>query len=152
MKITLLTLLLVVACGMPEGGDPTTTTTVPASSGDQPIDNGNGDGIPTPRLPVAGNVDGEVWITGADLRIAESYPIQVFLGVEGDKPTPCHEVFWTVEDDGDAVRVEMISQTAPDTICVQVIESFMVTVPLGSWEGEERDVYLNGELVGSFQS
>jgi hypothetical protein len=82
----------------------------------------------------------------------ESFPIQVMLDVTGDKPTPCHEVFWTVEDTGEAIEIDMISQIALGQQCAQVIEQFIIAVPLGSWAEESRDVYLNGELVGSFDS
>jgi hypothetical protein len=97
-------------------------------------------------------VNGEVWITSTDLLIAESYPIQVSLKVEGEKPTPCHEIFWTVEDTGETIEITMISQVNPDQSCAQVIEPFMISVPLGSWAEESRDVTLNGESVGSFDS
>jgi hypothetical protein len=33
-----------------------------------------------------------------------------------------------------------------------VIEEFIIAVPLGSWAEEARDVFLNGEQVGSFES
>ncbi|HSK06762.1 MAG TPA: hypothetical protein VK990_04520 [Acidimicrobiia bacterium] len=163
-KASLLLALVVVvtACGLPNpagGGDgQVTTTTVDPdqpvdSDGDEPITDPVPVGsVPNPRPPIPGNIDGEVWITGADLRIMESYPIQVMLDVSGEKPTPCHEVFWTAEDDGAAIRIEMISQVASDQVCAQMIEPFTIAVPLGSWEGEDREVQLNDEVVGSFQS
>ena len=157
-QLLILALVLVAACGEPNdvGGTqpPLTTTTV---SPDQPVDS-NGDepgpvgSIPMPRPPIDGNEDGEVSITGADLRIMESFPIQVMLDVNGEKPTPCHEIFWTVEDTGEVIEIEMISQVASDQECAQVIEPFTIAVPLGSWAGESRAVELNGELVGSFES
>lgn len=161
-------ILTVAACGGASGGDyglaSTTTSTSPASttstnpdepvdSGDEPIaEPGPPGSIPQPRPPIAGNVDGDVWVATADLRIMESFPIQVMLDVTGDKPTACHEVFWTVTDDGEVISIEMISQIASDQQCAQVIEEFAVAVPLGSWSGETRDVQLNGQDVGSFES
>jgi hypothetical protein len=157
--------LIVAACGDPDDvggggtGVPASTTTTPAP--DQPVDSGGDEpmfepgpvgSIPEPRPPIDGGTDGEVWITGAELRIMESFPIQVMLDVTGDKPTPCHEVFWTVEDTGEAIEIDMISQIALGQQCAQVIEQFIIAVPLGSWAEESRDVYLNGELVGSFDS
>ena len=147
-------LVLIAACGDPSvvGGTqpPLTTTTV---SPDEPVGGpGPVGSIPMPRPPIDGNIDGEVTITSADLRIMESFPIQVALDVSGEKPTPCHEVFWTVEDTGEIIEIEMISQVASDQACAQVIEPFTIAVPLGSWEGESRDVELNGEAVGSFES
>ena len=153
--LLLLTFVVVmVACGEPEDvggvdGGNTTTTVDP----DEPItEPGPVGSIPQPRLPIDGNIDGEVWVTGADLRIMESYPIQVMLDVTGDKPTSCHEIFWTVDDTGEAIEIEMISQIASDQSCAQVIEQYVSAVPLGSWADETRDVYLNGELLGSFES
>lgn len=151
------------ACGAPVepggGGDsvPTTTRFDPdepvGSNGDEPIaEPGPPGSIPEPRPPIEGNIDGEVWVTGADLRIMESFPIQVMLDVSGEKPTPCHEIFWTVDDDGEVIEIEMISQVATDAMCAQVIEPFTIAVPLGSWAGESREVRLNAELVGSFDS
>lgn len=160
--LLIMALVLVAACGEPNGlggtQPPLTTTTV---SPDQPVDS-NGDepigepgpvgSIPVPRPPLDGNVDGEVWITGADVRILESFPIQVMLDVSGEKPTPCHEIFWSVEDTGEVIEIDMISQVASDQACAQVIEPFTIAVPLGTWEGETREIQLNGESVGSFES
>ena len=158
--------LLFAACGDPAvvgGGDGTSSTlgTTTTSNPDEPVDDGGDQpivepgppgSIPEPRPPIGGNVDGEVWITSADLRIMESYPIQVMLDVSGDKPTACHEIFWTAEDDGEHIDIAMISQIAPDQVCAQVIEPFTIAVPLGSWAEESREVRLNGEVVGSFES
>lgn len=163
MTIVALALLLVAACGGGvDTGGPGPTAAPTTVGGDQPVDSGDGDEpitdplppgeIPEPRPPIDGSIDGEVTIAMADLRIAESYPIQVSLWVEGDKPTPCHEVFWTVDDDGETISIQMISQIAADQQCTQVIEPFMISVPLGSWAGESRSVELNGEVVGSFDS
>lgn len=155
--------IAVAACATPEvvdgsGGESPPTTVNP----DQPVDSGGGDqpiaepgpvgSIPEPRPPIEGSIDGEVWVTSADLRIMESFPVQIMVDVTGDKPTPCHEIFWTVEDDGEAIEIEMISQIASDQTCAQVIEQFIIAVPLGSWADETREVFINGELVDSFET
>ena len=161
--LLLVTLVVVIAaCANPEviggtDGGGTTMTLDP----DQPVDSGGDEpitepgpvgSIPEPRAPIDGSIDGEVWVTSTDLRVMESFPIQVMLDVTGDKPTPCHEVFWTAEDRGDVIEIEMISQVASEQSCAQVVEQFIVAVPLGSWADEAREVYLNGDLVGSFES
>jgi hypothetical protein len=155
-------LLFISACGGAEplggDGDGLTTTTVDLdepvdSDGDQPIvEPGPVGSIPEPRPPIDGNIDGEVWISSAELRIMESYPIQVMLDVTGEKPTSCHEIFWTVEDTGNTIDIEMISQITADQVCAQAIAEFSIAVPLGSWADESREVFLNGESVGSFDS
>jgi hypothetical protein len=159
-----LLMVLLAACGGGEGsgGDPTTTLP-PATTTDpeQPVDSGGDEPItdplppgevPNPRPPIAGSIDGEVTISSADLLIMESFPIQVSLQVEGEKPSPCHEVFWTAEDTGEAIEIDMISQVSSDQSCAQVIEPFAISVPLGSWADESRDVILNDVEVGSFDS
>jgi len=158
-------LTLLAACGGAElgsGGDSSTTSTTSTTvSPDEPVDSGGDEpiaepgpvgSIPEPRPPIDGNISGEVSITSTDLLIMESYPIQVNLQVEGEKPTPCHEIFWTVEDTGERIEITMISQVNSDQSCAQVIEPFMISVPLGSWAEESREVFLNGESVGSFDS
>jgi len=151
-----------VACASPEvigdGGDAAPTTSIDPdqpvdSGGDEPIvEPGEVGSIPEPRPPIDGNVDGEVWVTGADVRIMESFPVQIMLDVTGEKPTPCHEIFWTVDDDGEVIEIEMISQVAAEQVCAEVIEPFTIAVPLGSWAGESREIELNGEIVGSFET
>jgi len=146
--------------GVGAGGDPGATTTT--IDPDQPVDSGDGDepivepgppgSVPEPRPPLEDGIDDAVLVTGTDLRIMESYPIQVILQVDGEKPTPCHEIFWSVDDDGEVIYIDMISQVAPEAICAQVVEPFSIAVPLGSWAGESREIRLNGEGVGSFDS
>jgi hypothetical protein len=149
-KILISVLLLVTACGL-DGGAAETSTTI--TGGDEPITGPMPTGeIPEPRPPIPGNIDGEVFVSSASLVIAESFPIKVSLQVEGEKPTPCHEIFWTTEDDGETITVSMISQIAPDQACAQVIEPFMISVPLGSWAEASREVVLNGQPMGSFDS
>jgi hypothetical protein len=163
--IALMVVLILAACGGAElgsaGDSPAPTTTSTTLAPDEPVDSGGDEpiagpgpvgSIPEPRPPIDGTISGEVSITSADLLIMESFPIQVSLRVEGEKPTPCHEVFWTVEDSGERIEITMISQVNSDQACAQVIEPFMISVPLGSWADESRDVHLNGELVGSFDS
>ncbi|MGH8926355.1 MAG: hypothetical protein ACRDWA_17280 [Acidimicrobiia bacterium] len=143
-----------VACTALDGGSSETPTSADAvDPGDQPIAEPSEPGmIPEPRPPIPGNIDGPVMIASSGLRIMESFPIQVMVNVEGEKPNPCHEIFRSVEDTGEAIEIEMISQTASDQNCAQVIKPFIIAVPLGRWQGESREVMLNGDLVGSFAS
>jgi hypothetical protein len=155
-------ILFAVGCGDPgQVGTPDEPATTSTPGPDAPVDSGGDEpiadpdvvnSVPEPRPPIDGSLDGQVWVDSADLRIMESYPIQVVLDVSGEKPTPCHEIFWTVSDDGRTIAIEMISQVASDQSCVQVIEEFTIAIPLGSWAEESRDVELDGELVGSFDS
>ena len=126
------------ACGGDSATTPTSTTappfTVPPG-----LDN------PVP----AGWIESSFEPATVDLLVMESFPMQVRLDVGGDLPTPCHRPFWTVVDDGNTVDVTIVSATATDQVCIQVIEPVEFSIPLGDY-ADSRVVTVNGEEIGSF--
>jgi hypothetical protein len=134
-KIIALSVLVLglAACG---GGSGTTPTTAPVPSG---LDN------PVP----AGWIESPFQPTTVDLLVMESFPMQVRLYVAGDLPTPCHQPFWTVVDDGATIAVTIVTATAPDQVCIQVIEPVEFSIPLGDYS-DARVVTVNGAEIGSF--
>lgn len=95
-----------------------------------------------------------VYINTQDLLVAESYPVQIFLQVTGDMPTPCHEFRSQVAEPDEQKRIYVTawSESDPNAACVQVLEPFDESIPItieGAAEGSYT-VYLNGELVGEF--
>lgn len=97
---------------------------------------------------------GPVHINSTDLLVAESYPVQIFLHVTGDLPTPCHEFQSQVAapDEQNRIYVTAWSESDPTAICIQVLEPFNVNLPIrmeGAADGTYT-VWLNGELVGEF--
>ncbi len=155
-KITLLLVLALVlsACGPAatgsQGGSPDMDTPV---TSDQDT--------PTPSAPPyavkAGDANlsrGNVFIDSADLVVRESYPPQISLLLEGGLPTPCHQLRVVVAqpDAENRIMVEAYSVVDPAAICIQVIEAFSQAVEMGTYASGHYSVYVNGELVGEFDS
>ena len=134
---------------------------------DQPVTQEPSDGV----LPPPGNVDvsenpyapqsgdnalssGNVYLDSTDLLILESYPIQVNLYLSGTLPTPCNHLRVVVpETDADnRIYIEVYSVTDPNAMCIQVLEPFDTTISLGSFPSGHYEVYVNGELIGEFDS
>lgn len=86
--------------------------------------------------------------------IAMSYPPQVFLQLTGALPTPCHQLRVKVAkpDAQNRIQVEVYSVVDGSLICIQVLESFDVNVPLGSFPPGKYTIWVNGQSVGEFES
>ncbi len=124
-----------------------------------PPTNGNNDlvagGERSPLEPLPNEADmvrDGVQITSAEVLLLESFPVQVRLNVSGNLPTPCHMLRAEVNepDTQNRIEVELYSLVEPDVICIQVIQPFESTIPLGEYPPGGYQVYLNGELVGEF--
>jgi hypothetical protein len=89
-----------------------------------------------------------VYVDSTEILSLESFPVQVRLAVLGSVPTPCHEVLWEVDDFGWAVDVRLWSEHDRARTCIQVLEPFEVSIPLGSFESASKPVLLNGEQIG----
>lgn len=71
---------------------------------------------------------------------------RVELGIEGTKPTPCHEVGWVASPGGEVTIWSEAPE--PGVACAQVIEPFSITIDLGPLESG-TEVVVNGEVVGT---
>lgn len=144
--------LILGACAGSAGTPGTPPSETPAP--DTPV--GSGEVTPEPTEPPAEGPRGQAYVEGTELRIMESYPIQVDLHVEGNLPTPCHRFDSQVEVDREAGRIDVQifsrEPTDEDLNCIQRLEPFEENVRLGSFEGGSFDVYVNGEMVGSFDA
>jgi len=89
-----------------------------------------------------------VYIDATEILVLESYPVQVRLVVRGALPTPCHGAVWQVDDRGDSIPIVLWSEADPELACAQVLEPFVITIPLGSFESSHSPVLLNGEPIG----
>jgi hypothetical protein len=103
---------------------------------------------PTPLGPV--RVRGPVFVESSEILMLESFPVQVRLHVAGTLPTPCHELMWDVADPDEEGRilVDLYSESDPGLACIQIIEPFDVSIPLGSYAEGSFTVWLNAEKVG----
>ncbi len=162
-KVLLFVLLLLTACvpaiatGTPVANtvstipSETTVTNLPEEtmSPNEPIEN--------PFAPKPGDVKltrGNVFIQEASLMIRESYPPQISLSLKGELPTPCNQLrveFGQPTEDND-INVGIYSMVDPDLMCIQVTKPFEENVALGTFPSGHYSIYVNGELVGEFDS
>jgi hypothetical protein len=177
----LLLALLVTACG-DRAPVPTSLVTEAPQPDDQspypnPIDRINVDSIPwypapgTPGAPAPGMVmttgfepqsgdaslsRGEVYLEldSSQLLIMESYPLQVLAILSGSLPDPCHRlrVAVTAADADNRINLEVYSLANSSESCAMVLEPFVASIPLGTYSGGHFSVYVNGELLGEFDS
>jgi len=177
----LLLALLVSACGDRAPVSTSVITEAPLPDAQSPypnpIDRINVDSIPwypapgTPGAPAPGMVmttgfepqpgdvsltRGEVYLEldSSQLLIMESYPLQVIAILSGNLPDPCHRLRVTVTaaDANNRIDLQVYSLTSIDAVCATVLEPFAASIPLGTYSGGHFSVYVNGELLGEFDS
>lgn len=93
---------------------------------------------------------GEVFIDSQEVQVVEGVPPQYQLVVTGSLPTPCHELRAVVDvpDEQDQIDVQLFSLVDPSVMCIQVLEAFEATIPLGSFPSNSYTVWVNGEAAG----
>lgn len=107
--------------------------------------------------PQPGDADllrGEVYLDSTELLTLESFPLQFMLSLKGSLPTPCHQLRVAVSppDPENIIRVDVYSVTDPDTICIQILQTFEVNFPLGSYPTGHYTVWVNGKQVTEFDT
>lgn len=112
-----------------------------------------GEPYPAPFLPRAGDLTmnrGNVFIDSSEILTLESFPPQFRLFIEGNLPTPCHELRADVSEPtaDNQIDVDVYSVVDPDVMCIQVLEPFSESIPLEDLPGGTYNVALNGERVG----
>jgi hypothetical protein len=86
-----------------------------------------------------------VSIDSVDVRIAESYPVQIFVDVNGYLPDPCWNAMEpSVEQDGNRFEVEIVAERKADEMCPQVIEDYEYVIALGSPDPGDYVINVNG--------
>ncbi len=128
-----------------EPANPDSTAVSPGRPGETPAAN--------PYAPQPGDVNlelGGVFISEKGLLTLESFPPQYMLAFSGDLPTPCNDLRVKVgaPDAGGQIVVEAYSVIDNTMACIQVLEPFSVSIPLGSFADGKYTVLLNGEVVG----
>lgn len=93
---------------------------------------------------------GGVFLDSMDVVQRESYPVQLALVLQGNLPTPCHELRAEVAepDEQGRIVVDVYSLFDPEEVCIQVLQPFKETVELGSYTQGTFTVWVNGEQVG----
>ena len=97
---------------------------------------------------------GEAFIDSTDLLVMESYPVQIMLTLRGSLPTPCNQlrVVASPPNKKNRIMVDVYSVIDTGQICIQVLEPFDVNIGLGSFPTGHYTVWINGEMVGEFDS
>ncbi|MEZ4736992.1 MAG: hypothetical protein R3E79_58675 [Caldilineaceae bacterium] len=77
------------------------------------------------------SVGGVAMVGTIDVRILESFPVQVQVVVQGDLPDGCTEIDeGIVEQEGDRFDVTLTTQRPADALCTQVIMPYEYIIPL----------------------
>jgi hypothetical protein len=108
---------------------------------------------PASQLPDSW-VRGQVYLDRTDLLILESHPLQFMLVLQGNLPTPCHElrVDVSLPDEQNKVMVEVYSVVDPSVICIQVLAPFETNHALGSFPAGHYTLWINGNQVAEFDA
>lgn len=75
--------------------------------------------------------DAPFYLDQAGVQVAESYPVQLFLEVSGNAPTPCHQVAYTIDSQPGEIQVD-ITTVAGEGMCAQMLQPHTFVIPLGT--------------------
>ncbi len=91
-------------------------------------------------------------VVKSEILMLESYPMQITLTIEGTLPTPCHHLRAKVNppDADNHINVEVYSMVDPGEICIQVLQEYKSSIPLGSYEAGTYTIMINGQKAGEF--
>lgn len=116
---------------------------------------GTGDGSSTSpsSQPVLAETTGDspFYLESVSVRVAESFPVQLFLDVSGNAPTPCHSVAYAVQKSDDRIAVTITSQSSGQA-CAQVLDPRQLVVPLGPSDLPVTVDVNDGEYVTTVRS
>lgn len=153
LPVVTVLVMAAVACGLDEGTSSGITQTGITTATDPVTDTTTATG-PAPVEETTTTIEADeptaedppAHIRSVEVSVLESFPPQVSVAIEGDHPTPCHETFTEVTEDGSDYTV-MVRSVAPEpgSVCAQVIEPFEVVVPIGDgFEPGDYTVTVNG--------
>ncbi len=86
--------------------------------------------------------------------LRDSLPVQASLDLKGSLSDPCHQlrIVGTRDDVKKQVNLEVYSLFTPGSACITVIKTFSATLSLGDYASGHYTVYVNGQIVGEFDS
>jgi hypothetical protein len=150
LTILFIAILILAACA------PAATETMDPNT---PVDSNSTPEQPSelPIRPQPGDDNlqrGNAFINESSLLIRESYPPQIAIMLSGDLPTPCHQLRAEVgePDAENKIMVNVYTVVDPNMMCIQVLKPFDETVELGTFPSGHYSVWLNGEMIGEFDS
>jgi len=86
------------------------------------------------------------------LQVGKGFPEPVDLILKGSLPDPCHQLRVVVSSTSTSsnINVKVYSVFNPQSVCISVLQPFIVAIPLGFFTGGLHAVYINGLLFGKF--
>lgn len=104
-----------------------------------------------PEIDDESLIRGEAFVNESQIIVQENAPHQHLLRLSGALPTPCHQLRVLLPEPDELARiwVEVYSLSDPAEICIQVLEPFEASIPLGEFSPREYEVLVNGDLIGS---
>jgi len=96
----------------------------------------------------------QAFLDSVNLLTLESYPLQFSLALAGNLPTPCNHLRVAVSppDAENKIMVNVYSVADPNAVCIQMLEPFEVSLPLGSFPSGHYTLWVNGEQVAEFDA
>jgi hypothetical protein len=93
-------------------------------------------------------------IESTELLTMESYPLQFMLSIQGNLPTPCHQLARGSQSAGCGKQGGRgcVFGDKPRCHLHQVLQPFDTNVSLGSFPAGAYTLWVNGEMVAEFQS
>ncbi|MFW6096664.1 MAG: hypothetical protein ACOC9Z_01240 [Chloroflexota bacterium] len=141
-------LILIAACTAPPGGEPAadidpTPTELPTEAPDDPVSSDDPTATPAPD-PDPGEEEmiiQDAVITGVDIAIMESFPLQASAQIDGELGDGCTELApIETEREGDTFYITMQTMRPADAVCTMELRFFSESVRLDI-EGLEAGTY-----------
>ena len=116
--------------------------------------------LPLPESPFAPQPGdaalqrGPVFLDATELLQLESYPIQINVHLQGELPSPCHQlrVVVSAPDAQNQIQLDVYSLAEPNAVCVAMTQPFDENISLGSFPAGKYTVWVNGVMIGEFNS
>jgi len=110
-----------------------------------------------PVFPLPGDGQSQidtVYIESSELLTLESFPLQFSLVLKGYLPDPCHRLNYSVNppDENNKIFIEVYSIAVSSNACIQGLDPFETSIPLGSYPSDHYTIYINNKLIGEFDS
>ena len=96
----------------------------------------------------------EIYLDSSSIVSQGSNPVQFFLSIKGNLPTPCNQlrVLVNAPDSQNRIMLEVYSVADPNRMCTQILKPFEQMISLGSFPDGHYTIYINGKQVGEFDA
>lgn len=127
-------LILIVACTAPPGGEPAADLDpTPTEALDEPVSSDDPTATPEPE-PYPGDEEmliRDAVVTGVDVALMESWPLQASVKIEGELGDGCTDLEPIVtEREGDTFYITVKTARPVDAVCTMELRFFSESIPL----------------------